>query len=146
MKPTFPLLFLTLFGLNIGCDTLHQYDISVTNRLTQPVTVWLTKHDGPYENGWAPPEYLSLDSTADTNVGGVVIQPGDTCHTQQSTKMKSDNQAILRIYRAANFNEVLALSPGNPDRLDVPLQEGKTDIDVIRQDDQLAVRPHAPAQ
>jgi hypothetical protein len=146
MKSIFGAVFFSLLAINGGCETLHQYDITVTNRLTQPVTVWLTKVDGPYGEGWVPPENLAWTQGGDQHISGVTIPPGETRHTVKSTKLDSDNQAVLRIYRAATFDALLAISPDSPDRLDLPLEPGNTDIDVISNDDQLLTRPHAASQ
>ena len=45
----------------VGCSSTHNYDVMVTNRLTEPVTVWMTKSEGRTEwdgilrrnTGWA---------------------------------------------------------------------------------------------
>src|SRR5208282_2698526 len=59
LKRIWPLLALALAG---GCATIQRFDITVTNRLSEPVTVWLTKLHGPYEDGWEPPEQLALET------------------------------------------------------------------------------------
>ena len=53
----------------------------------------------------------------------------------------SDDIAILRVYRAADLNAILSLNPGSLDRLDIPLDPGKTDIDIDRQNGQLVEVP-----
>ena len=74
--------------------------------------------------------------------GGVAVEPGETAHTNLTGTIASDDVAVLRVYRAADLNAILALNRGNPDRLDIPLDPGKTDIDIVRQNGQLVEVPH----
>jgi hypothetical protein len=129
----------------VGCSSSQTFDVTVTNRLPDPITVWMTKEvpdkDNP-EQGWVPPELLAVGTIETEKLGGVAIQPGETGHTVLKGHIVPDNVAILRVYRAIDLNMILATNRGSPNRLDIPLDPGATDIDVIKKNDQLAYQPH----
>jgi hypothetical protein len=128
-----------------GCASTEHFDIIVTNKLSEPVTVWLTKFHGPYEDGWAPPEEVATQtSSTDVHVGGVVVPPGESRSSRIAGKFESDNHAVLRIYRAQNLDQILSIDRGSPDRVDYSMMPGQTDIDVVNQNGQLAVQQHTP--
>src|SRR4051812_37739445 len=61
-----------------GCSSPKQkYDIIVTNRLDQPVTIWLTKDEGPWEEGWVPPEQVAFGNTREWQLGGIELKPNE---------------------------------------------------------------------
>ena len=130
-----------------GCATRSTYDVTVTNRLSGPITVWMTKAkpagNGQYERGWMPPEAAAVGTVGPaTELGGVAVEPGETAHANVTGTIAGDDVAVLRVYRAVDLNAILALSHGSPDRLDIPLDPGNTDIDITRQNGQLAEIPH----
>jgi len=137
-----PLIAIFLLVGGGGCTTTHSFDIRVTNRSTTPVTVWLTKTAGPYEDGWQPPEALALQTTSDTHIGGVIVAPGKSCGTKMSAQFESDQRAVLRVYRAVHFDRILAISHGSPDRFDYILTPGRNDLDVVAENGQVTVEPH----
>jgi hypothetical protein len=137
------------FLLAGGCTAAHQtFDVTVTNRLSDPITVWMTKtlpqHEAHYEPGWMPPEVAAVGTT-DEKLGGVAIEPGETAHTVLTGTMAPNDVAVLRVYRATTISGILAISRGNPDRLDIPLDPGKTDLDIVKQDGQMAEVVHQGA-
>jgi len=129
----------------VGCSSSQTFDVTVTNRLSDPITVWMTKElpdkDQP-EEGWVPPELLAVGTTDTEKLGGVAIEPGETGHTVLKGHIGNDNVAVLRVYRATDLNMILATNRGSPNRLEIPLDSGVTDIDIIKQDGQLASQPH----
>jgi hypothetical protein len=129
----------------VGCASQQSFNVTVTNHLSEPISVWMTKakpvKGNDYENGWMPPEVLAVGNSQ--KLGGVAIEPGATAHAAVIGKFDSDNVAVLRVYRAVDLNAILAIDRGSPDRLDLPLNAGKTDIDILRQDGQLVDVPHA---
>jgi hypothetical protein len=133
---------LFLFTLAGGCSTTAHFDIAVTNRLSEPVTVWITKLQGPYEDGWEPPEQVALESNDQDRLGGVVVPPGESRGAVVHAQFEEGNFAVLRVYRTTHFSTILATDKGSPDRLDYPLPEGKSNLDIVLQDGQLAVVPH----
>src|SRR5580693_8374634 len=93
----FALLLAIFLG---GCASSQEYDVTVTNKISEPITAWITKNYGPYDAGWEPPEMLAASSAMENQLGGTVIAPGETGHAKISGKPDSGNPAILRIYRA----------------------------------------------
>ena len=73
-----------------------------------------------------------MGTTETEQVGGVAIEPGDTGHTTLKGHIDSDDVAVLRVYRASDLNMILTLHRGSPDRLDIPLDPGTTDIDIVK--------------
>jgi hypothetical protein len=135
------LLLLSL--ASVGCSTEH-FDVVVTNRTSDPVTVWITKDHGPYEEGWAPPEIVAVGNTETGRLGGHVVGPGESCEAKVKGDISNNNVAILRVYSATDIDGILAISRGSPDRLDLPLDMGRSDMDVVRQEGQLTIIPHMP--
>jgi hypothetical protein len=132
--------------LTTGCVTPQTFDVTVTNRIGDPITVWMTKArtpmDGRYEPGWMPPEVVAVGTAGSEKLGGVAIEPGETAHTVMTGTITANDVAILRVYRASDINTILSIPRGNPDRLDIPLDPGKTDIDIVKKNGQLADVPH----
>ena len=140
----FPLLCIGLMA--VGCASPQTFNVNVTNRLSDPITVWMTKEkpstDNRYESGWMPPEAIAVGTIGSDRLGGVAIEPGETAHTHLTGHIASDDVAVLRVYRSADLNMILAMRPPNPGRLDIPLDPGKTDIDIVAKDGQLTEVPH----
>jgi hypothetical protein len=138
------ILLLGLFA--VGCSGGQTYDVMVTNKLSDPITVWMTKEKlvagNEAEAGWASPEEMAVGTTASEHVGGVAIEPGDTGHTTLGGHIDKDDVAVLRVYRASDLNMILTLHRGSPDRIDIPLDPGVTDIDIVKQKGQIADVPH----
>jgi hypothetical protein len=142
--PFFPVICVGLMA--VGCASPQTFDVNVTNRLSDPITVWMTKAkpatDGNYEPGWTPPEALAVGTTGSERLGGVAIEPGETAHTRLTGHIANDDVAVLRVYHAADLNLILAMQPANPGRLDVPLDPGTTDLDIVTRDGHLIDLPH----
>jgi len=132
--------------LGVGCASQKTFDVTVTNRVGDPITVWMTKvkppANGQYESGWTPPEVVAVGTTGSDRLGGVAIEPGETGHAVIKGTIENNDVAILRVYRSTDLNAILAIARGNPDRLDIPLDPGKTDIDIIKQNGQLTQVSH----
>lgn len=129
------LVVLSLALLAIGCSNTKtfKYDISVQNQTDRPITVWLTKDGAPVEKGWRSPEQLAMTLPAhEERISGLVIPPGKTAESGVvSGKFAPGVSAWLRVYDGKHkFSELLAMSPGDPDRLDVPLDPGKSTVVV----------------
>ncbi len=146
-------LFFPLIGIGlmaVGCASQQTFDVNVTNRLSDPITVWMTKAkpvtDDDYESGWMPPEVAAVGTTGSDRIGGVAVEPGETAHTRLTGHIASDDVAVLRVYRAADMNMILTMQPTNPGRLDIPLDPGTTDIDIVAKDGRIAEIPHQPAR
>ena len=89
-------------------------------------------------------------ATGGGNDGRACRRRGDrawTGHTTLKGHIDADDVAVLRVYRASDLNMILTLHRGSPDRLDIPLDPGTTDIDIVKDKGQMADVPHAaPAQ
>ena len=57
--------------------------------------------------------------------------------------VQSGQGAVLRVYRTNDPLRVLAISPGSIDRLDISLDPGKTDIDIVPDGIGIMAVPHA---
>lgn len=147
LLPFFPLICIVLMA--VGCASPQTFDVNVTNRLSDPITVWMTKAkpatDNDYEPGWMPPEALAVGTIGSERLGGVAIEPGESAHTVVTGHIASDDVAVLRVYRAADLNMILAMQRTNPGRLDIPLDPGTTDIDIVAKAGHLSEIPHRPA-
>jgi hypothetical protein len=142
-----PVLCVLISLFAVGCASRHEYEVTVTNRLSDPITVWMTKakptNGDDYERGWMPPEVAAVGNLGSSGtLGGVVVQSGETAHTDIVGTIDNDDVAILRVYQAADIDSILSISHGSPDRLDIPLDPGKTDIDILLQGGQMQDVPH----
>jgi hypothetical protein len=128
------LLAAVLLGFGApGCSSAQKrtYEVTVKNESTRPVTVWLTKNGPPYEQGWKAPEDLAIElPVGDERIAGVVVPAGRTASTGQVVGHFAPGvQAILRVYLGQKgFDEILAISRGSPDRMEIVLKPGANDI------------------
>ncbi len=121
----------------VGCTQTRSYTVSVRNELTRPVTVCMTKTAGPAEEGWETPEQVAGPAfpATDDRPPGVIVRPGKTASSKEpvSGDFYRRGRAILRVYvGATTLSQILAMSPGDLDRLDVPLHAGANVI-VVQQ-------------
>jgi hypothetical protein len=133
----------------VGCAQKESYQVDVTNELDQPVTVWLTKSGPPYERPWRPPEQVAMERPGEEEVvGGVVVPPGKSAYTPtMKGQFASDVDAILRVYVGERaMSELLSMSRGSPDRVDVVLKPGKNRLIVRERDGRLVVDPDQAAR
>jgi hypothetical protein len=137
-------LLMGLFA--VGCSSSQTFDVTVTDKLSDPITVWMTKEKlvagNEAESGWASPEEMAVGTTATEHVGGVAIEPGDTGHTTLKGHIDKDDVAVLRVYEASDLNMILTLHRGSAKRLDIPLDPGTTDIDIVNEKGQMNYVPH----
>jgi hypothetical protein len=132
--------------LAVGCSSTRSYDVLVTNKLSEPITVWMTKTDAPYGKGWYPPEEVAMETTGSTPSNGRVIAPGETGEAKATGTFDGDTEAILRIYRSVDLNTMLAMDQGAAGRLDLSIAVGKSDIDIVKSNDTIAAHPHGEVQ
>jgi hypothetical protein len=143
-------IFLTMVVamLLVGCGPgARTYDVTVENQTGETLIVWLTKDGPPYEPAWASPEDTAVETPKKIDrIAGVVVEPGQQASTGQITGRFAEGvNAILRIYsKVADMDEILATGRGNPNRLDVPLQEGVNRLAVVRRDGRLSVIKTTP--
>ena len=151
MKPsstlslTLAFAILTLCGAGCGPSfETRTYDITVRNDSTRPVTLWLTKTGPAYEQGWKSPEDLAIESPkANEPIGAIPVPVGKTAYTGKLTgRFRSDVDAVLRVYVGLHsFSELLAISRGSSDRLEIALTPGKNDLVVTDLGPTVQVKP-----
>lgn len=121
------MLFVLLIG--VGCSNVETrtFDISLKNDSSKTVIVWLTKNGPVYEKGWKAPEDLAIEHpSAEDPIAFQTVPPGKTAFTNNLTgKFAPGVSAILRLYVGQRtFSEILAISRGSPDRIELPLVNG----------------------
>jgi hypothetical protein len=124
-----------LLFLAIGCAQVQtrQYQVTVDNQSSKPVTVWLTKNGEFYEDTWKAPEDWAIESPhAKDPVAGVVVPSHEKRGTDVLTgKFRPETDAILRVYDGQlTFNEILAAGKSTGGRKDVVLKPGSNDVTV----------------
>jgi len=143
MKST-GLMIASLIGLSfcgLGCAAERTYEVTVRNDTSGPVTIWLYKDGGPYEDGWKSPEDLAIESPkANEPIGGRVIAPNVVASAGPiKGQFDSDSNAVLRAYRGAHsFNELLAISGDSGDRIDTKLEPGNNSFLIKDRDSKLS--------
>ena len=134
------------FMLVGGCAETRTYQVSVRNDTPEPLTLWLFKAGGPYEDGWKSPDDIAVDSPRSNEpIGGVIVRPGKTATAGPlKGQFNSDARAVLRVYRGAHsFNELLAIGASSGDREDVPLPQGPSAFHVNEEASKLSIEPAA---
>lgn len=126
--------FLLLCGCIVGCSSTQTrtYDVTVKNESSHPITIWLTKNGPPWEEGWKSPEDIAVESPKIIDrIGGVIAPAGKTAYTGKVTgSFAPQTDAILRVYLGEKkFLQLLAISKGNPDRIETVLHP---DVNVLR--------------
>ena len=138
LSPSLPLsLPLLLLVSAVGCAENHTFRVAVRNETERPVTAGLAKDGGRYEPQWAAPEDVVVRTRSENERGwdSVVVPPGETRSAGPVTgDFAGDARAVLRVYAGdLELSEVLSVSRGSPDRLDVPLEPGRNAI-VVREE------------
>ncbi|HEX8524307.1 MAG TPA: hypothetical protein VF669_18775 [Tepidisphaeraceae bacterium] len=140
-----PLVSLLLLAVITGCSgPTRTFDVAVRNELNQPITVWLTKSGPPVEANWLSPEQLATYANPpEGKVPGVPVPPGKTAETGKiSGHFPAGTEAVLRVYLGQrSLDELLATGARNPDRLDIPLQPGRSDLIIKNTTGRLSAEP-----
>ena len=128
------LALICLAALLVGCGgPSRSHQVIVHNESPRSVTVWLTKSGPPDEPGWKSPEDVAIESLgAEEPLGGVIIPPGKTGETKKVRgSFPEGTDAILRVYLGQlAFDDLLAISKGSPNRIDVVLKPGTNELTV----------------
>jgi hypothetical protein len=148
------LTVLAMLCLLAGCASTRTYEVSVRNETTDPLTIGLVKEGDPFEREWVSPEDAAIAQQEPSTKMWVAIPPGKTANTGPVPgRFNSRAAAILRIYEGnLNLSGILAISRGQPNRLDIRLHPGVNRFTVVQKGTQLeALRsegstPSSPAQ
>ena len=123
--------------LVVGCSEMRTFQVAIRNDTPRPLTVGLVKEGGKHEPLWQSPEQAALRTSGNDERGwdSVVVQPGET---RSAGPVKGDFSgmalATLRIYAGElQLSDVLAISRDSPNRIDVPLDEGRNAL-IIREE------------
>jgi hypothetical protein len=124
---------LVLASLAAGCIQTRTYQVSVTNHSDTPITFGIVKHGEPYESTWAPPEVAEANGAhASPELWGAIL-PGKTAVSEPiKGRFARDASAELRVYQGKlDLAQILAVSRGQPGRLDLRLDPGMNKFTVI---------------
>src|SRR5271154_5621264 len=114
---------IVLLWMSIGCASTPTFEVSVKNNTTEPLTIGLVKEGDPFERAWVSPEDAAIAQQEPDPSMWASIPSGKTADTGLvSGKFNPSAQAILRIYEGKlTLSGILAISRGQPNRLDIPL-------------------------
>lgn len=130
--------------LLVGCQTTGNFTVGVINRTNEPLSVGLVKDGPPAEAYWASPTQIGISApNLNERKWGTLVPAGQQAIIGP-VKGKFDRgvTAFLRIYSGdRTISELLAISPGSPDRIDVPLDNGRTDLVITREGTRLTATP-----
>ena len=119
-----------LVPMLVGClNETRTYSLSVRNGLTTPIRVCLTKSNGPSEPDWMSPEEAAAPPhpASDQRPPGQILKPGQTASLSNVAGSFDPRfgRAFLRVYLGdPTLTEMLAISAGSSNRVDVPLDPG----------------------
>jgi hypothetical protein len=124
---------LVLASLALGCSHTRTYQVSITNHTDSPITFGMVKHGEPFEQNWAPPEVVEANGGhASAELWGA-IPPGKTAVSDAvKGRFASNAVAELRVYQGKlDLAGIMAVSRGQPNRLDLPLDPGMNKFTII---------------
>jgi hypothetical protein len=122
-----------LVTLVTGCARTENFDVTVRNSTTSPVTLALTKDGPPFEALWASPEDLAIQSPkAEEKHGYVVLPPGKEGDVSLQGKFDKGTRGYLRVYRGdLQVSEMNAIKSDSPNRVDLPLSSGRNVFVIV---------------
>jgi hypothetical protein len=126
LRRTIPLspCLLILFLVGCGGPKNYTFDVSLKNATDTPLTVGFIKRGPPSDPHWMSPEdWTNAPPSRQPESWGFVIPPGETFAERVTGEMSSGADPIVRIYAGTHpLNDLLAISHGAGDRLDLGLQ------------------------
>jgi hypothetical protein len=138
-----PALASLAFAAGCAMTESRTYDVTVRNRASTPVTIWLTKDGPPSEYGWLTPEQMTQAKHADEHqLPYVTLRPGESVRTGPRTgAFDRGVSAVLRVYVGERtLDDVLAVNRTSPNRTEVRLHPGESDLTISDNAGTLAVR------
>jgi hypothetical protein len=146
MKHHVIFIVMTVLGL-VGCTgEKRTYWLSVTNKAYHPITIGQVKDGPPYEDMWAKPEELAIrKARAGDQLWGVVVPPGKTASAGPIIGIFGPtDSAWLRVYAGEpSFSELLSMSRGHPNRLDLRMYPGDNAFVVTEERGSLVAKREA---
>lgn len=137
---------IALLGLMVGCQTTGEFTVGVINRTDEPLSVGLVKDGPPPEAYWASPTQIAIGAPSLTErKWGTLVPAGEQAVIGPvKGKFAGGVTAYLRVYAGdRTVDGLLAVSPGSPDRIDIPLDNGRTDLVIHRESARLTATPAA---
>ncbi|HWB54549.1 MAG TPA: hypothetical protein VG722_10165 [Tepidisphaeraceae bacterium] len=119
----------------VGCTTTYHFQVALKNETPEALTIGLASNGGS-DAKWASPEQLAIMAPESTAQWGTVVLPGKTAMRVVDGKFSDNEAAFLRVYTNGNlkrvdFSNLLAISRGAPNRLDLRLYPGRN-LFIIR--------------
>lgn len=126
----------------IGCTARGNFDVVVRNDTTEPLSAGFIKAGGPMDPKWTTPAEITILSPQLTDRHwGTLVPAGKAVRIAASSSFSPGSAAFIRIYAGDLLvNELVAISPGNPDMVQRPLDNGQTIVVVKRMDGQLHIQ------
>ena len=113
----------------VGCSgtRTEKFDVLIKNEASKPVTISLAKNGPPFEPAWASPEDVAIESPRNDEKWGIAaLPPGKEASVSLDGRFEPSTRGYLRVYAGdLTISEMLAVSRGSPDRLDLPLSPGR---------------------
>jgi hypothetical protein len=130
---------LPLLCLLVGCASTRTYEVDVKNHADDWLTIGMIKEGGPMQNDWQPPEDAIASQRKPSAAMWEQVPPGKAADTGPvKGRFFSASQAVLRIYEGKlGLEGMLAISRGQPDRLDLELHPGMNRFTIVREGDRL---------
>lgn len=134
---------LLLAWLVVGCAQTRTYQVSVANHTSEPITFGLVKEGEPFERQWESPEDAAINEEHPNSAMWDTIAPGRTAVSNPvQGKFARGAVAVLRVYLGKlTLPEILAVSRGQPNRIDVPLHPGMNAFHVTDESGHFTATP-----
>lgn len=105
----------------------RNFTVAVRNDTGGPMKVGLAKSGPPAEEGWASAEDVAIANAKEPDASwGQLVQPGQSATIGPVDGRFSEGVlGLLRVYAGEpTMSDMLAISRGSPNRLDLPLRPG----------------------
>ena len=127
---------IALLVLATGCAHTQTYQVELKNQTHEAVTIGLVKEGDPFERQWVSPEDAAIHGEAPSAANWAAIPSEKTADTGPvQGRFKRNARAVLRVYQGKlSLAEILAVSRGQRNRLDIPLHPGLNHVVVSDED------------
>ena len=137
---------LSLLCLTVGCASTRSYDVSLKNQTDGWLTIGLIKDGGPFQPDWEAPERALSNDRKPSAVMWEHVPPGKVADTGAiKGRFFRHSQAILRVYEGKlGLEGMMAISRGEPNRIDIPLHPGLNRLSVTQEGEELSSAREEP--